>query len=1583
LLDAAGALYRKGSEAEKVKKTVFLWMAAGVIVFAAHALLHTTDARAEEQAVALPEGLIDRVDPAATIEFLASIPSRLTGSVGCRKAADFIHGQFQEIGLKNIREHKFSVPVPNDRGSSLTVGSEPYVIHGMWPNLGRAPKTISEGMPGHLIYAGNGEVKDLNGLELEGSVVLMDFNCGVRWLNVAQFGAVAIIFIEPDATNRKEAEDKFLLIPASIPRYYIQKDELTKMLGRMLGEQPQQADLQKTLQSINQLEKTEALIKADILWDVRTGYNIVGTIIGTDPELRKETVIIESFYDSISVVPALAPGAESACGIAALLEAAKAFKANPPKRTVRFLATSGHFQALAGMRRWCRDYHVWETLMENNRIGIDNKLFCPPRSIWPTQEELDALEKDETQPEWKPDDHRLIYACIDLSSQANQMGVFFKGHFYNVGVVNNNYQKETLYRKKFTEIGTNVMSAAEDVKKAAGLETAFVSGIKTIRGRKWQSYVPGPIALDNEVPLLYGKAEVGFVTVNDGRALVDTPLDTARYPDGRPKVNFDAAKQQTKLVTGLLWDLASRAYEIPRVDVEAGELYVSIAEDSLIKFLPGSPLPDSLIAVELNAQKSLMGVRGMAMAMSNQEGKCGIVGTIVGTVAYIACRVDQRDGSIEFIRVRTTAGTRKPNINAKNWEIGRGVDVSIPLFECSATLFFDLMDQLTYRTLKAASVLEAESDSAPRNNAVFIGSSSIASSYSEPCGVVFVERGDSRLKIIASAGIIGAKFTLLNSPGHETVDDAQGMGFPSIERENVILRTAYRAAWDMWRLDDFRLKKLEKTGVRNERASYLHALAKDRLEQAKKNLEEKDYVKFLNNSREAWAYEARAYPNVRGAADDVIKGLIFYMAVLLPFAVFGERLIFTFSDIRKRLLGIAGLFTVIYVILSRVHPGFKLAATPVIILSGFFMLVLGIVTIGLLLSKFNTQMALMREKTGTWHRQDVNRSSAAGAAFMLGISNLRRRKIRTILTCITLVLLTFTVLSFTSFETSVAPNEIPTDYDSTYKGLLIRRADWSPIEKHATDGLKDYFRPRGGTVVERTWYSSQDPSEYMQIDVVRADNPALHFQSRAILGLEPLETQLTLTNTRELLVCGEWLDPALQEDYPLVCVLPKPMAAAKAGLNVNEDNVGKVFVTVQGKTLRVVGVFDDRKFKDVKDLDNEELTPVDYVAVSQARQDKQQLTTDVVTGEINMVYETKPPELYEHVEPGTVLIAPNDFVQGFDAATVRSVAVGMLGLTEDDIVEVLRKYVSRSRMILFAGISDQVKLFSSRDALTAKGTKALLLPIAIASLIVFNTMLGSVYERLREIAVYTSCGLAPVHVAALFLAEACVFATMGAVVGYLLGQGVAKIVTVTGRLEGLNLNYSSVSAVYTIILVVVVVLLSTLYPARKAVQLSVPDETRKMKLPKAEGDRWEFDFPFTVSVVEALGLNTFIHDYFSSHNEDSGGVFCADSVLLKSTEDESGKTYVLDSTIWVEPMDMGISQKVVLATLPPPPDDRVCTIKFTIHRLSGEVETWRRMNYGFLKAIRKQMLIWRLVDTQHKEEFDEQGKKLLGQSVET
>ena len=51
----------------------------------------------------------------------------------------------------------------------------------------------------------------------------------------------------------------------------------------------------------------------------------------------------------MSVVPGLAPGAESTGGIAALLELINVLKAYPPQYTVLFLATSAHFHGLQGI----------------------------------------------------------------------------------------------------------------------------------------------------------------------------------------------------------------------------------------------------------------------------------------------------------------------------------------------------------------------------------------------------------------------------------------------------------------------------------------------------------------------------------------------------------------------------------------------------------------------------------------------------------------------------------------------------------------------------------------------------------------------------------------------------------------------------------------------------------------------------------------------------------------------------------------------------------------------------------------------------------------------------------------------------------------------------------------------------------------------------------------------------------------------------------------------------------------------------------------------------------------------------------
>ncbi|MFC1718939.1 LysM peptidoglycan-binding domain-containing protein, partial [Candidatus Poribacteria bacterium] len=185
----------------------------------------------------------------------------------------------------------------------------------------------------------------------QGSIVLLDFNCTVKWINAAMLGASAVIFIEPEDTIRGEAEAKFLTIPAAIPRFWISQKDADYLIENYLPEGGVENNVQ-------------AQLIATMTWERKLGQNITGLLPGTDPDLRGEMVVIQAYFDSMSVVPADAPGADPTCGIAAMMEIARvlSMEENRPGRSVLFLATSGHFQGLAGMRGFM--YGVSEDLVE-------------------------------------------------------------------------------------------------------------------------------------------------------------------------------------------------------------------------------------------------------------------------------------------------------------------------------------------------------------------------------------------------------------------------------------------------------------------------------------------------------------------------------------------------------------------------------------------------------------------------------------------------------------------------------------------------------------------------------------------------------------------------------------------------------------------------------------------------------------------------------------------------------------------------------------------------------------------------------------------------------------------------------------------------------------------------------------------------------------------------------------------------------------------------------------------------------------------------------------------------------------------
>jgi len=1532
---------------------------------------------------------LSAIDPSEHIRRLASIPSRYTGYRGCRQAEQYILERYEALELANIEREPFQIIVPVDKGASLRVGSESITIHCVQPNYVRTPKTAELGLSGPMIWGGDGNIEEFNGKDVEGSIVLMNFNTATRWLDAAKLGAKAVVFIEPLQAFRTDAEQKYLQVPVPVPRYYLEREQLPRLAAAVTGGEPGDFSPEQALEVVQQLGRdlnVSGTVFADMIWEECTVYMISGEVPGTDPTLGEEVLVCHAYYDSTSVVPALSPGAESACGIATQLELAEFFLKHPPRRTVKFLATPGHFQALAGARAYAQ-----------------SKIYSRREQVTGSQEAARAGEPH-------------FFIGLDLSSRQATMAGFFKGHFYDQEKDN-----EPKLQRIYSDYSKLLMQWADDVlapgMPAEGLE--FQSGIVPQHGRKWRSLLPDMAAFDAEIVTLSGRPAITLATTGDSRNAVNTPLDSFEAL----KPYLDNVRRQAVVCAYVVMQTAGLP-AIPlngQLDLgEVGSIFGRAIEQTLSAYVPTANVSDAVVGVDLTTAKSMMGVRGRCFVRSDVQGLFEVFGfKMPDPVVVNGFVLSPADGSVASVSQSEPQVVVPSNAKRLEWELRR-TDVRLNFFDCVSMTFFDLVDPLSLVLTPPDGVqtLRGDADSpVPGTELVtFVGGNVPGTSYSEPAAIAYTKAGFPLKFVLPGGVLLGVPVPLEEKSSAVRRDDAEGVflghGFPTESAENFIYRSGYQMALDMHLLDYYRLHVLEQTAIRKKNIWDLHRQAQTHLEAAGQKLAQKRYDEFYRETRLAWALERRVYPDVKGTAHDVVRGVVFYFALLLPFVIFAERLLINYVDIRKKLAAIAGLFAISYVALHLVHPAFRLSKTPIIVLDGFFMLVASLWTIGYLLMRFQAVMEHVRRRVATIHRADVARASAAMAAFILGISNMRKRKVRTMLTALTLILLTFTILSFTSFET-MPGHLLRYAYSkrAPYDGMLVRSLAWAALSEFQSYDLINHFKTEGLMVAPRSWFVSREQTEELRIEVTRLPSGAEgsvegasgSTVASALLGLAPEEN--ALSGVSRFVDEGSWLDRA-HKDWPFVCIVPRGM---RENLRLETKDIGAARVSALGRTFTVVGSLDSRAFLDYEDLDEEPLTPVDFVE----QQYQQMASTEgpgpalTATGEmsaedfVSAMRREKEEGLYVHMDPDRVLIIPHELCMklggtlrgiasgppraeepGGGAGVPAGPAEGSAGLGRS-FLHSLTQFAGRVSLPLYAGIDGFINRVASRTRLSMGGLQGLVVPILIAALIVFNTMLGAVYERVTEIKVYASVGLAPIHIAALFFAESCVFAVIGAMMGYLLGQVLSfGLVRVPWLMEGISLNYSSVSAVWSALLIMAVVLASTTYPARMAGKLSVPDETRKMVIPKPESDVWEIWFPFTVSSREALGVMSYLREYFVSNDEDSVGAFTADDIEFFKARGRDGapERIMLQANVWVAPLDMGISQSVSIASVPDAEEPDITYLFFTITRKSGEFATWHRMNLGFLKDLRKQLLIWRLVTAEEKKRLTEEGERLLEHS---
>ncbi len=1411
---------------------------------------------------------------------LSDVDSRITGYAGNRLAAEEIEQQLRNLGVAEIHHHHFRVPVPIDEGFELVAGAKRIQLYGMWPNLVRTSTLPPNGLSGVLIDGGNGDLSALDGVPIQDRIVLLDYDCGDRWVAFFQLGAKAVIFRNAEGTHRKEADLKFLEVPADLPRFYVADATQINAL----------AAAQKTVQLFGQMT-----------WQNVQGRTIVGIIEGTDPTLKHEAIYLNAHYDAMSPVPALAPGAAQAASAAGLLEFLRVFEKTPPKRTVVVVFTDGHFLNLAGIRPFVPLLQVASGLREKDL------------KTW-TQEELALMDR--------LDDFDVrLFVGMDLLVGSDKLIVSKPAFPYRIALPTPPLLDRLL----------NLTVDYED--RVLGGQKILSNGLKQDLSRQGLGSVPETVPVDAAAPALAGFPTLLFTTINDIRKAFDSPADKV---DG---LRFEGLATQVAflqyVIAGLVNDQDLEAWD---VSTDAfGMMHGEVMHYGARSYLPDNPTAGALVRIRLR-NPTLAGVRGDFWTVADDSGRFEVQGLETTKILYTkkvrveAYGVDDLTGVVTDAPDWGVNGERRlPDRALKVLMDNEVEEVQVVTTAVAGLTIFEMFDPRNLLTPERVEIVDASMEAEPSSFGAVLpltppeislfGYVNRVGSHVETSGVLFVKPGMS-LKAIMSTGLygLGRRLILLNS----SVDHPEGIGYP-VPVESRLTETVYHVAKDIIYLNGSRIANLEKHGVNNRRLAGFHQESQKFLQEADGARTENRHQDFLDHSRKAWSLAAAAYQDVSSTQSGVIQGALFLLAMLVPFAHFAERLVFGFPDLRGQVFGFFGFFLAGFFALRYLHPAFELSISPAVILLGFVILTLGLLVTSIGVSRLNGELKDLASGRRGRERNDLQRSGTFMTSVSVGLAHLRRRPLRTGLTCATLVLLTFSVLSFTSIRSSLRTNNIEVGEGARYSGVLVRMPGWQTMEMTAYRSFTDRFGE--DRVAPRAWISGDGVGTRFLVQ--RVEDDTRFTEITGVTGLSALES--SLVHLDEGLVAGRWLKNGESD----VCVLPLAVADS---LGISAGDLDKASIRIFGEVFRVVGLIETQAMN-LPDLNGEPLTPLHPEAKTLAAIEAKQ-SRGGGSGQLPS---------FDHLEPNEVIVLPFDAVMQWENAVLISV-----GLQTEDVDGVLQELSETVDINLFAGKNGKRYLINTVGVASVSGLGDLAVPIGIAALIVLNTMMGAVYERTREIGTFNAVGLAPKHVSNLFMAEACAYAVVGAVMGYVLGQLAAQTIGTWGFLEGLELNYSSLSAVLSLGLVMVVVMLSALYPAYQAGKICTPGIERRWTPPRPDSDTLEMVLPFTLMRTDAHGMGAFLAEFWASHQEQSiGAGFYVEALQAR----QEGNQVLLDVKTWLAPFDQGVMQNVSLVM--EPGNDRYYGIVVRLQRTAGDFETWSRVMRTFLDDLRKQFLVWR------------------------
>lgn len=1089
-----------------------------------------------------PEIIPDKKNLLEHIGFLSNLSSRMTGYPGSYRAAQYIAQQFRNYGL-NVVFHKYRVPVPLEKQAQIEVISDGQIIriigaNALYSNLIQTSSTPPEGVSGRLIPVGENELKDLDGKEVNGNIVLMPFNTGQDWINLIKLGAKAVIFAEPSFTDRTESMSKILQTPVHFPRLYITKED-TLYLSKAANEN---ANLQ-----------VRATLGVNYEWV--EAENIIGIINGTAE--TNDFIIVSSHYDSWSVVPSKSPASDEATSVATLIELARYFSEHPPHWSIWFVAFSGYWQALAGSREFLEDVLLSKEVQEG---------AVRPRMVM----------------------------NLDISTGSNRLSVVHTSHFYrlDIPVPWENWVKSRL-RNYILDLEVETRVRISDFIDVAIQPQGWWARVPT-------PYITDsdPMAMAGMIAFTLRTSEDLRVFWNT--PITDLgKVNVENLATQLTLINYILLRFANEAEWGIEWDVVSpQRLAVAGLGRQANSGFVTLKGKVVAYNITKGwydRVPNALVTVRSSDSNYPFST---IITVADGEGDFVIHGLAPLFIRQTSYTIEAwvLNTYTDHIEYAPNLGLYGREMNVPIAAASPFVSATTAVFKSKTVVLFDIFDPQTFMK----SLLLDERDlsrsfySQPVNILPYDFSTGAESLFYgryytgyEPLAAIFAPPEEEfMIRIDYGVPVIASTF-LINSSS----EYPEGQGFMFDDRNVIYISVTGQAAVDVYTVTEARYSRATSFLLRSPSLEKYLGIAEKHITNYLQYRDSNMYSKAYEEGLIAWSSSTMAYQLFMSLVYESSTTISAIVALIIPAVLFIERLLST-STGYKRLLFLLTLMAIMFSIFRLLFPAFniiEIRGNPFILVMSIPLAYLLIFSTFLLLRVSSAAIKRRREEKLGVHEVERERFSFLLQSVSVSLEYMKRRRLRTFLILTTIVINSLSMTSLASISPYLLTREVPLPgVHPPYDGFLFKRYDitsFQLIDEPLLRYLKGIFK-ENAEICPRVWLYPQTllPQGELISDV------------RSKYGSSKVEALIGLSTYEVDHLFGKELKGAnLQDEDTFACLISSSLSRT---LNVTIPDA----ISWNGIHFVVKGIFDETMIGEPLDIDGYPIAPFDPLTVTEISQ---------------------------------------------------------------------------------------------------------------------------------------------------------------------------------------------------------------------------------------------------------------------------------------------------------------------------------------------------------------------------------------------